>query len=162
MNHHQPKRKMNRLTTICFLAAVLAIPGMGAESAPSTSDQLTTAKQELLELRVRYKDQHPRVREQLRRIEELEREVAAQQEESTKLRVARAELAELRRRYEDQLRKVEELQRQAKRPTTESAELQAARARFAKVRQMYRERHPKYQEALRTLQDLDRQQPGTK
>lgn len=144
---------MNRTTTICFLAAVLAVPALAAENPPSTPDQLTTAKQELTELRWRYKDQHPKVQAQFRKIEDLERQATAQQHEPVELRAARAELAELRRRYEEQIRKVAQLERQA----TESAELQAARARFAKIQQMYRERHPKYQEALQKVQDLETQ-----
>ena len=103
---------------------------------------------------------HPKVQGQLRRIQELKRQVVAQQEESAELRSARAELVELQRRYEDQVRRVGELERRAKQ-RTESAELQAARERFAKVKQKYHERHPKYQVELRRMQELEKQQPST-
>lgn len=129
---------------------------MAAESTASVSDQLTTAKQELTKMRVRYKDKHPKVRAQLRKIEQLERQAAAQQEEPAELRAARAELDQLRERYERQIRKVAELERRL----NASADLQAARERFAKAQRIYRERHPKYQEALQRLQELEREQPG--
>ncbi len=161
-NNHQPERKMNRTISLCFLAAMLAVPAMATESTPDTSDRLTTARQKLSELRMHYEDQHPAVQAQLRKIEDLERQATARQQEPAELRAAKEKLAELRRRYEDQMRKVEELERQALRRTNESAELQAARARLAKAKQMYLKRHPKYQEALRKVQELERQQPGTK
>ncbi len=153
---------MKRITTIFLLAVALAVSAIAGGSTPITSDKLAAAKQELTKLRARYTDQHPRVQAQLRQIEDLERQVVAQPQEPTELRAARAELAELRRRYEEQVLKVAELERQAKLRATERAELQAARARFAKVKQRYREPHPEYLEALRTVQELEKQQATRK
>lgn len=148
---------MKRLLTIYFLATVLTSPALAAEGTQSNS-VLQAAKNELKDLRIRYQDKDPRVQAQLQKIEELERQAQSQPTESAELRRAREELVELRQRYEDQVRKVEKLERQAKRQATESAELRAAREEFARRQRMYKERHPRYQEALRRVQDLERQE----
>ena len=147
---------MKRLIAICFFAGVLSLPVLAADNAPNVSEQLLAAKRELSELRNRYKDKHPKVQEQLQKIQDLERQAGVQPPESAELRAARTELSQLRQRYDDQLRRVEDLERQAKHQVSESVELRAARAEFAELQQKYKVRHPKYQEALRKVQELER------
>src|SRR5262245_8074512 len=149
---------MKRSIAICFLAATLDFTALAADSVP-VSEQSLGAKRELSDLLTRYKDQHPSVQAQLRKIEDLERQAAAQSPDSAELRAAKAELAELRRRYEAQLRKVEELERQAKKQASESAQLRQARAEFDAVSQHYLGKHPAYQKAL---QELEKQEQNRK
>jgi hypothetical protein len=46
------------------------------EKDPDVATQLENAKKVLAQLRIKYRDEHPRVKEQLRKIAELERELA--------------------------------------------------------------------------------------
>jgi len=48
----------------------------GSSDAPQIAQQLATAKEELAEMRKRYLGEHPRVKEQLKKIESLERQLA--------------------------------------------------------------------------------------
>jgi hypothetical protein len=152
---------MKRFTSIYVLAAIFAVSSPAAESPP---DELVTAKAELSQLLSRYTIKHPVVQAKMQEIAELETLVAARQEESAELRLARVQLAELRLRYDAQLAKVEQMERQERQQDRqgpdESAELQAARARLAEVGRVYRSRHPRYQEALRAVEELERQQAG--
>jgi len=106
------RRVLHRNDTICFLSAVLAAAALATAITPESSDQLTTAKEELIELRGRSTDKQPMVQSQLRIIGDLEQKAVAQRKQPAELRAAWAEHAELHRRYEEQKRKVAELERQ--------------------------------------------------
>jgi uncharacterized protein involved in exopolysaccharide biosynthesis len=96
---------------------------MKEEKASDAATRLENAKDVLAEMRTKYRNEHPRVKEQLRKVAELERELAPKKEEkaseaATQLENAKKVLAEMRIKYRDehprvkeQLRKIAELER---------------------------------------------------
>ena len=93
------------------------------KQASEAATQLENAKRTLADMRSKYRNEHPRVKEQLRKIARLERGLAPKKEEqaseaATKLENAKRTLADMRVKYrnehprvKEQLRKIAELER---------------------------------------------------
>jgi RNA polymerase sigma factor (sigma-70 family) len=129
------------------------------QAIPAISNEFSIARGKLTELRGSYSDQHPKVKEQIRAIESLERSVATPGE-TLELAKGRADLARLQVRHgsqhpdvQAQLRAVESLERSA--AANEPSELAEAKAQLARLRVDYGDAHPEVQSQLRRVADLE-------
>ena len=146
---------------VVCLSGTLALSVTAGESSVITPGDLRAAKQELVDLRVRYTDQHPLVQQQLLTVERLEQ--ALPRPELTQLQKEQARLEQLRLRYTEehpavqaQLRRVAALEK----PITSGtpSELANAEAELEALRLRYKDAHPRIQAQLRKIADIENRQ----
>ena len=152
---------MKTLIMVVCLSGTLAFSATAGASSVITPGDLRAAKQELVDLRVRYTDQHPLVQQQLRIVERLKQ--ALSRPELTQLQKEQARLEQLRLRYTEQhpavqaqLRRVAALEKPIA-PGMPS-ELANAKTELEALRLHLRDAHPRIQVQLQKIADIENRQ----